>query len=89
MYGSTVKIRMRTFSIPTLILLTASASLHAGLLTNGSFEAVDASASLYTIRSFASTPGWTQNGDGVDLIHNIYTQAPTVLVSASAISSSI
>jgi len=55
----------------------------ANLLLNGSFEAVDASASPFFIRSFASTPGWTQFGDGVDLIHNNYTQAPTVLVEAS------
>lgn len=58
-------------------------SAQANLLVNGSFEAVDASASPYYIRNFASTPGWTQYGDGVDLIHNTYAQHPAVLVTAS------
>jgi len=57
--------------------------VHANLLSNPSFEAVDASAAPFYIRSFASTPGWTQFLDGVDLIHNSYTQGPAVLVSAS------
>ena len=61
------------------------APAQAGLLINGSFEAVDASAPPYFIRSFSSTPGWTQFGDGVDVYHNNYTQpAPfEVLVDAS------
>ena len=58
-------------------------SAQANLLINGSFEAVDASASPFFIRSFASTPGWTQFNDGVDLIHNDYTQPPPVLLDAS------
>ena len=69
-----------------LAVLSAASSAHAAnLLTNGSFEAVDASASPFFIRSFASTPGWTQFLDGVDLIHNNYTQPPPipVLVHAS------
>lgn len=68
-----------------LILLLSSAPVKAqvNLLTNPSFEAVDASAPPFFIRSFSSTPGWTQIGDGVDLIHNDYTQGPTVLVDAS------
>lgn len=61
----------------------AALTAHANLLTNPSFEAVDASASPYYIRSLASTPGWTQFLDGVDLIHNDYTQPPPVLVDAS------
>jgi hypothetical protein len=54
------------------------------LLTNGSFEAVQATGPSWFIRSFSSTPGWTQHDDGVDLIHNNYEQ-PTlpVLVDAS------
>jgi hypothetical protein len=67
-----------------LTLIALAGACHAGnLLTNGSFEAVDASASPYFIRSFSSTPGWTQYGDGVDLVHNSYTQGPAVLVDAS------
>lgn len=65
------------------LLSMAGTCSAANLLTNGSFETVDASASPYVISSFASTPGWTQYGDGVDLVHNSYTQAPTVLVNAS------
>lgn len=65
---------MKTLQLSALLLLTSAAALNAGLLTNGSFEAVDASASPFTIRSFSSTPGWTQTGNGVDLIHNTYTQ---------------
>jgi hypothetical protein len=70
------------FGITALITVAAPAA-HANLLTNGSFEQVSAAASPFFIRSFASTPGWTQFGDGVDLIHNNYTQGPTVLVDAS------
>jgi|GEM_PF-3450036 len=57
---------------------------HAQTLLNGSFEAVDASAPPFYLRSPDSTPGWTQIGDGVDLLHNNYEQ-PTlpVLVDAS------
>jgi hypothetical protein len=74
---------LRLFSATVLLLNAAAAALPAAsLLTNGSFEAVDASASPYFIRSFTSTPGWTQYLDGVDLIHNNYTQGPPVLVSA-------
>lgn len=79
--------RSTTFSplLSAALLALAGSTLpaHANLLTNPSFEAVDASASPFFIRSFASTPGWTQFLDGVDLIHNSYTQAPAVLVDAS------
>ncbi|MBV9889623.1 MAG: hypothetical protein JO090_01895, partial [Rhizobacter sp.] len=68
---------------------SAASSAHAAnLLTNGSFEdrvvtAADTCQGLpYCVRSFTSTPGWTQFGDGVDLINNNYTQPPPVLVSA-------
>ena len=68
-------------------VLTASAGVaQAGpnLLVNGSFEAVDASASPFYVRSFSSTPGWTQFADGVDLINNSYEQPSLpVLVDAS------
>lgn len=66
------------------VLLLAGATLPAAsLLTNGSFEAVDASASPCYVRSFASTPGWTQYLDGVHLVHNNYTQANNLAVLVS------
>ena len=73
---------------PLLAAMTLAGSLaagaaHANLLTNPSFEAVDASAPPYYIRSSTNTPGWTHVLDGVDLIHNDYTQPPPVLVDAS------
>lgn len=67
----------------TIGLLIAAVSAQANLLVNGSFESVDASAPPFYIRSNASTPGWTQYLDGVDLIHNDYSQTPAVLVDAS------
>lgn len=48
-------------------------SARADFLINGSFESVDASTFPYFIRSNTSTPGWTQFGDGVDLIHNLFS----------------
>jgi hypothetical protein len=60
-----------------------AAPAHANLLTNGSFEAFQITGAPWFARSFSSTPGWTQYGDGVDLIHNNYTQGPAVLVDAS------
>jgi len=60
-----------------------AAAPNENLLENGSFEAVDASAAPFTIRSSDSTPGWQQILDGVDLIHNDNTQGPPVLVDAS------
>jgi PEP-CTERM motif len=74
---------MKRLICSTLIALSFAGTAQANLLTNPSFEAVDASASPFFIRSFASTPGWTQFLDGVDLIHNSYTQPPPVLVDAS------
>jgi hypothetical protein len=65
-----------------LALLAPAAQ--ANLLLNGSFEAVSAAAPPHYVRSFSSTPGWTQFGDGVDLIHNDYEQPSLpVLVDAS------
>ena len=64
----------------------------ANLLTNGSFEAqlvtaadISCLGAPWCIRSFGSTPGWTQFNDGVDLVHNNYTQPLPipVLVDAS------
>lgn len=81
-------------------VLLASAFLAAGLgfsnagaqnrLVNGSFEdrvvtaADTCQGATWCVRSFASTPGWTQFADGVDLIHNNYAlnPGPQVLVSA-------
>lgn len=73
------------FSLPFILAAFATVSPAASLLTNGSFEAVDASAPPYFITSSLSTPGWTQILDGVDLVHNSYTQGPPldVLVDAS------
>lgn len=77
-------------ALAAAITVTAPAQAQ-NLLTNGSFEALIVTAAdqcqggPWCVRSFASTPGWTQLGDGVDLINNNYTQ-PTgfdVLVSAS------
>jgi PEP-CTERM motif/Protein of unknown function (DUF642) len=71
------------------LILSAPVSA-ANLLTNGSFEARIVTAADVTnpggpwsVRDFASTPGWTQILDGVDLIHNNYAQGPSVLVDAS------
>lgn len=84
-----MNIRKVTRSLVLLSLLTGASGVQANLLTNGSFEAVGITASdtcqgvPFCIRSFSSTPGWTQIGNGVDLIHNNYTQGPAVLVDAS------
>ncbi|MBS0478758.1 MAG: PEPxxWA-CTERM sorting domain-containing protein [Proteobacteria bacterium] len=71
--------------------LAATPAAAQNLLTNGSFESRIVTAAdtcqggAWCVRSFASTPGWTQFGDGVDLVNNNYTQAPgfDVLVDAS------
>lgn len=63
-----------------LRLLTAG--LKGVTLVTASFEADDATASPDDIRSTTAPGGWTQFSDGVDLIHNTYTQAPAVLVTA-------
>lgn len=75
--------RFAVFALAVLGLGAAAAPARANLLTNGSFEAVDASAPPYFVRSFASTPGWTQFADGVDLIHDSYTQGLAVLLDPS------
>ena len=79
-----MKSLVRVFA-PSLLLCFASFCSAANLLTNGSFESVDASAPPYFITSSLSTPGWTQYLDGVDLVHNSYTQPSPldVLVAAS------
>ena len=77
---------MRISLVAAAVLSAVAGSAYAGtnLLVNGSFEAVDASASPFYIRSFSSTPGWTRFGDGVDLINNTYDQPGLpVLVDAS------
>lgn len=74
----------RMLTLTALVgLVVGVAPAHANLLLNPSFEAVDASGDPFFIRNFASTPSWTQFDDGVDVIHNNYTQAPTVLLNAS------
>ena len=69
----------------SLLIPVAPARAQVNLLVNPSFEAFDASAPPFFIRSSGNTPGWIQFGDGVDLIHNSYTQPPPipVLVDAS------
>jgi hypothetical protein len=74
---------MRIFMMAATMLGALAAPAHANLLTNGSFEAFQITGAPWFARSFSSTPGWTQYGDGVDLIHNNYTQGPAVLVDAS------
>lgn len=72
-------------------MAAANPAAAQNLLTNGSFETRVVTATdtclgaAWCVRSSASTPGWTQFGDGVDLIHNNYTQSPgfDVLVDAS------
>lgn len=80
------------FAATTAIGLAATSPAQAAnLLTNGSFEARIVTASdlcqgaAWCVRDFASTPGWTQILDGVDLIHNNYVQPPgfEVLVDPS------
>ena len=78
--------------------LLSAPAMAANLLVNGSFEArvvtfADTCAVTnehFCVRdpSFLSTPGWTQFGDGVDLINNNYSDAggnpyPNVLNYAS------
>lgn len=80
--------RMATALAASVLAATPAA---ANLLTNGSFEdrvvtAADTCAGApWCVRSSTSTPGWTQFADGVDLIHNNYTQSPgfDVLIDAS------
>ncbi|HEV2569142.1 PEPxxWA-CTERM sorting domain-containing protein [Sphingomonas sp.] len=74
---------MKRFLAATAALGVLAAPASANLLTNGSFETPQITGAPWFIRSFASTPGWTQFADGVDLIHNNYTQGPAVLVDAS------
>ena len=72
-------------------VLIATPAFAANLLTNGSFEAQTVKATdacqggIWCLRSNTSTPGWTQFGDGVDLVHTNYVQAPgfDVLVDPS------
>jgi hypothetical protein len=68
------------------------ANASANLLINGSFEATVVTAAdscqgyPWCLRSFTSTPGWTQFLDGVDLISNNYKTnfaAGVILVDAS------
>ena len=59
-------------------------------LVNGSFEdrvvtaADTCQGAPWCVRSFLSTPGWTQFADGVDLVNNNYAQPPPVEVLVSA-----
>lgn len=72
-------------------LSAASPAQATNLLTNGSFEtrvvtaADQCQGGAWCVRDVASTPGWTQILDGVDLVNNNYVQAPgfEVLVDAS------
>ena len=84
-----MKMFLKSTLLTSALILSAPASA-ANLLVNGSFEARIVTAADVTnpggpwsVRDFASTPGWTQILDGVDLIHNNYVQGPTVLVDAS------
>jgi hypothetical protein len=84
---------MRKALLAAAIGVAAAASPAAAqnLLTNGSFESQvvlatdNCQGGAWCLRSFSSTPGWTQFGDGVDLVHDTYVQAPgfDVLVNPS------
>jgi len=62
----------------------ASSCFASSLLTNGSFEEVAVTADPWFVRDFNSLPGWTQYLDGVDLIHNNYTQPNPIPVLVDA-----
>lgn len=64
------------------LLTCAGAASASSLLQNGSFEQIAVTGDPWFVRSFSSLPGWTQTGDGVDLVHNNYLQGPAVLVDA-------
>jgi hypothetical protein len=83
LHALSVRVSVVAMTAGLLLLTPVVARAQVNLLTNPSFEAVDASAAPFYIRNFSSTPGWTQLLDGVDLIHNNYTQGPAVLVDAS------
>jgi hypothetical protein len=85
-----MRFRLKSSVVAIAAILAGASSVQANLLTNGSFEAVAVKVAdtcgdfQFCLRSFSSTTGWTQFGDGVDLIHNNYTQPPApVLVDAS------
>lgn len=67
-----------------LLFAVLGGTAQASLLINGSFEAVDASAPPFEVRTPSNTPGWTHTGDGVDLYHNNYTQPPAIAVLVDA-----
>ncbi|HEV2569459.1 PEPxxWA-CTERM sorting domain-containing protein [Sphingomonas sp.] len=81
---------MKRYTAAFAALSALTAPAYGNLLTNGSFEARAVTAAdnclgfAWCVRSFASTPGWTQYANGVDLIHNKYEQPGLpVLVDAS------
>jgi hypothetical protein len=71
-----MRFRLKSSVVAIAAILAGASSVQANLLTNGSFEAVAVTAAdtcggfPFCLRSFSSTTGWTQFGDGVDLIHN-------------------
>ncbi len=57
------------------LLLTASANVYAGLITNGSFEEPGLADNTWTVFT-PSIPGWTvQNGAGIEIQNNVVTTA--------------
>lgn len=74
----------RVLKSVALFAVLGGAIANANLLVNGSFEADDASAPPYYVRYTGATnpTAWTQFNNGVDLVHNLYTQLPTILLSA-------
>lgn len=81
--------KIASLSVALFATLASVAHAAPNLLVNGSFEdrviTIDdtCQGSPWCVRSSASTPGWTQEADGVDLLHNNYSQGPAVLVDAS------
>lgn len=84
--------KITSLAVVLIATLAGAANAAPNLLVNGSFEdrvvTVNdtCQGASWCVRSFSSTPGWTQFLDGVDLINNNYASnpGPMVLVNASA-----
>jgi hypothetical protein len=81
-----------TLLLPLLISAMGGAQAQVNLLVNPSFElpALTAASTCdsgtpWCLKGTANTPGWTQTGNGVSLIHNNYLGGvnPPILVTAS------
>jgi hypothetical protein len=77
-----INCKFRAVVCAAAFLSCAGAASASSLLQNGSFEEIAVTGEPWFVRSFTSLPGWTQYYDGVDLVHNNYTQGPAVLIDA-------